>query len=231
MMSAAVAGARGRRVLLIDHATELAEKVPLESVKKTVVMQNLLDQAQAGQLLARFGNENISAWEFWKRGEGFFARGRAHLLAKNGPLAEADLLQALEYTSEPRNRDSILLCLAQNREANLKDENEALARYRSIIDASSSLGTSDQYYALHGIARFLAKRGQAGEALETLHKVDVEKIKGVWRSQFQLWTGDILAGAGRQAEAREQYQRIQSDPAADARLKKLAAENLAKLPQ
>jgi hypothetical protein len=225
------AAALARFLRRFDEATELAEKIPLESVKKTVVMQNLLDQAQAGQLLARFGNENILAWEFWKRGEGFFARGRAHLLAKNGPLAEADLLQALEHTSEPRSRDSILLCLAQNRETNLKDENEALVRYRSIIDASRSLGSSDQYYALHGIARLLAKRGQVGEALETLHKVDVEKLKGVWRSQFQLWTGDILAGAGRQAEAREQYQRIQTDPAADARFKKLASENLAKLPQ
>jgi predicted negative regulator of RcsB-dependent stress response len=59
----------------------------------------------------------------------------------------------------------------------------------------------------------------------------VGKLQGVWRSQFQLWIGDILAGAGRQTEARAQYQKIENDPAAEIRFKKLATENLAKLPQ
>jgi tetratricopeptide (TPR) repeat protein len=225
------AAALARFLRRFDEAAALAERVPLEPVKKTVLMQTLLDQAQAGQLLAMFGNENISAWDFWKRGDGFFARGRAHLLAKNGPLAEEDLLHAMEWTSEPRSRESILLCLAQNRENNLKDEDGALTRYQEIIDASRFLGTADQYYALHGVARVLAKRDRAGEALETLQRVDVGKLQGVWRSQFQLWIGDILAGAGRQTEARAQYQKIENDPAAEIRFKKLATENLAKLPQ
>jgi hypothetical protein len=225
------AAALARFLRRFDEATALAERIPLEPVKKTAQMQNLLDQAQSGQLLSRFGNENIAAWDFWKRGEGFFARGRAHLLTKNGPLAEADLLRALEWTSEPRNRDGILLCLAQNRETNLQDEDGALTRYRAIIEASRSLGTSDQYYALHGTARLLAKRGLTGEALAMLHRVDVEKLQGVWRTQFQLWNGDIFADGGRHAEARALYQKIEADPAAEARFKKLAAENLAKLPQ
>ncbi len=224
------AAALARALRKFDEAAAFAERVPLEPVKKTVVMQNLLEQGSAVELLARFRGENISGWDFWKRGDGFSVRGRAHMLCKNGEDAEADLLQALEWTSEPRSRDSILLCLAQNRENNFKDEDDAMVRYRAIIDAYGFLGTSDQYYALHGVARLLAKRGKVGEAIETIHRVDTEKLQGVWRSQFQMWTGDILAGSERRAEARAQYQKILSDPDAEPRFKKLAADSLAKLP-
>jgi tetratricopeptide (TPR) repeat protein len=221
--------ARGLRKF--EEATALAERVPLEAVRKTVQMQNLLDQAQAPQLLARYGGENIAAWGFWKRGEGFHARGRAHLIVKDGAKAEADLVLALEWTSEPRARESILLSLAQNRETHFKDEVTALARYRAIVDANSFLGTADQYYALNGMARLLANRGRFEEALAALKRVDAEKLQGIWRSQFQLWTGDALAVAGRHAEARGSYQRLLADTAADARLKKLATEKLGKLPE
>jgi tetratricopeptide (TPR) repeat protein len=225
------AAALARSLRRFDDAAALAERVPLEHVKKTVLMQNLLEQGRAVELLARFREENISGWDFWKRGEGFSVRGRAHLLGRNGEDAERDLLQALEWTSEPRSRDSILLCLAQNRENNLKDEDDALRRYRAIIDVNGSLGTSDQYYALHGVARLLAKRGETGEAIETIHRVDSEKLQGVWRSQFQMWTGDILAVSDRRAEARTQYQKVLSDPNADSRFKKLAEESLTRISQ
>jgi predicted negative regulator of RcsB-dependent stress response len=59
--------------------------------------------------------------------------------------------------------------------------------------------------------------------------VDSEKLQGVWRSQFQIWIGDILAGSDRRDEARAQYQKILCDPNAEPRFKKLAAESVAKL--
>jgi predicted negative regulator of RcsB-dependent stress response len=225
----AAALARGLRKF--GEAGALAERIPLEAVRKTAQMQNLLDQAQAVELLVRFAGENILAWDFWKRGEGFFARGRAHLSVKDGAKAEADLLSALEWSSEARAREATLLALAQNRETNLNDEDGALVHYRAIVDANAFLGTSDQYYALHGMARLLAKRGLFEEALAALQRVEIEKLQGVWRSQFQLWTGDTLAAAGRHAAARAGYQRILAETTAEERFKKMASEKISKLPQ
>ncbi len=225
----AAALARGLRKF--NEAGELAERIPLEAVKKTVQMQNLLGQAQAARLLAQFADENILDWAFWKRGEGFFARGNAHLNVKDGARAEADLVRALEWTSEPRAREAILVSLAQNSETNLKDEDAALARYQAIVEGNSFLGTSDQYSALNGVARVLAKRGRFEEALGALQRVDLEKLQGVWLSQFQLWNADTLAAAARPAEARAMYQRLLADTNAEERFKKLASERISKLPQ
>jgi tetratricopeptide (TPR) repeat protein len=225
----AAALARGLRKF--EEAAALAEKIPVEAVKKTGLMQNLLDQARSAQVVERFAGENILAWDFWKRGEGFLARGRAYMNVKDGTKAEADLLHALEWTTEPRAREAAMLALAQNRETNLNDGAVALTHYRAILDANASLGTSDQYYALHGVARLLAERGRFEEALSALQRVDIEKLQGVWRSQFQLWTGDTLAAAGRPAEARASYRRLLADTTAEERLKKLAAEKISTLPQ
>jgi hypothetical protein len=225
----AVALARGLRKF--EEAGALAETIPLDVVRKAAWMQIYLDQAQAVQLLARFAGENILAWDFWKRGEGFFARGRAYLSAKEGAKAEADLVRALEWTSEPRAREATLLALAQNRESNFNDEDAALVRYRAIVEPNAFLGTADQYYALNGMARLLAKRGLFEEALAALQRVEIEKLQGVWRSQFHLWTGDALAAAGRRADARAGYQRVVADATAEPRFKKIALEKISKIPE
>ena len=59
----------------------------------------------------------------------------------------------------------------------------------------------------------------------------MEKLQGVWRSQFHLWTGDTLAAAGRRVEARAGYQRVMADATAEARFKKIALEKLSSLPE
>lgn len=212
------------------RAAELAARIPFEAVRKTVQMQNLLGQSKAPELLAQFGGENIAAWPFWKRGDGYFARGRAHFIIKAGQAAEEDLTQALPWSSEARTRDAIHLALAQNREQNLHDDEHALSAYQAIIaESSKHLGGADQFYALGGIAHLLAKRGQFDEALATLRRVDSEKLQGTWRTQFPLWQAGILETAGRGNEAVTVYRTIASDPSSDARFRKVAEEKLAGL--
>ena len=100
-------------------------------------MQNLLDQSQDQRLVEQFAQEDIARWPFWKRGDGYFARGRAYAATKSGKEAEADLARALAWTSDPRVRDAIRLALGQNREDNLKDSDAALIAYQAILAEDS----------------------------------------------------------------------------------------------
>jgi hypothetical protein len=69
-------------------------------------MQILLAQAKAPQVVTQFANEDIAKWPFWKRGDGYLLRGRAHLITKNAKQAESDLTHALEWLSDDRSRKS-----------------------------------------------------------------------------------------------------------------------------
>jgi tetratricopeptide (TPR) repeat protein len=221
----AAAIARGLRKF--ERADELASKIPVDALKKFVQMQSLLDQAKAPQVIALFGKEDISAWPFWKQADGWFARGRAFAITKAGKDAELDLTRALEWSSDARQRDAILLSLAQNRETQLHDEDGALMGYRAIIDHQMHLGAADQFHALQGVAHILTKRGDHEGALSTLRRVDADKLGGFWRFQFLLWQGDALQAAGRTKEAVAAYKAVVDDKAADARLKKLVESKLA----
>ena len=86
------------------QADALAARIPIPAVQKTVQMQNLLGQAKAPQVVAQFAEEDIAKWPFWKRGDGYLVRGRAHLIAKNAKQAGADLAHALEWLSDDRSR-------------------------------------------------------------------------------------------------------------------------------
>ncbi|MCX6906489.1 MAG: DUF4838 domain-containing protein [Verrucomicrobia bacterium] len=220
----AAATARGLRKH--DIADQLAARIPIAAVKKTVLMQNLLDQAKAPQVIAQFANEDIARWPFWKRGDGYYHRGRARVITKAGKEAESDLIRALEWTSDPRTRDSILLNLAQNRENNLRDDDGALTRYREIIATQNHLGSADQFYAVQAIARIQTRRSQFDEALATLRKVGIEKMRGFWRDSMLLAQGDTLQAAGRNDEALAAYKAVAADDSADPRLRKLAAEKI-----
>ena len=210
-----------------ELAAGLAARIPIPAVKQTVLMENLLDQAKAPQVVAQFGAEDIAAWPFWKIGDGYFARGRAYAITKAGQPAEADLSRALEWTGDPRLRDSIRQALASNRENNLKDEAGALAAYREMIAGTQHLGSADQFYAVQGIARILTKRGEFDEALATLRKVNLDKQGGFWRGSLLLSLADTQLAAGRKADAEATYKSILAVPALDARLRKLAEEKLA----
>ncbi|MCB1278441.1 DUF4838 domain-containing protein [Prosthecobacter sp.] len=167
-----------------DAADAIIERIPVEAVKKSAQMQSLLAKTKAPEVIAQFAGEDIAKWPFWQRGAGYHARGRAYFITKTGDKAESDLHAALEWTSEPRARDAILLALGQNRERNLNADDKALEAYHAIIEGRSRIGGADEYAALQGIARVLTKKGRFDEALAALNRADPEKLQGVWRTNI-----------------------------------------------
>ena len=102
-----LAAATARALRKTDVADQLTARIPIAAVKKAVEMQALLDQSKAVQVIEQFAGEYIGAWPFWKRGDGFFARGRAYAITKDGKNAKADLTRALEWTGDVRLREKI----------------------------------------------------------------------------------------------------------------------------
>jgi Domain of unknown function (DUF4838) len=104
--SAALEQATAAAAALKDfaQADTLAARIPIPAVQKTAQMQALLAQSKAPQVVAQFAGEDIAKWPFWKRGDGYLTRGRAHLITKNTKQAESDLTHALEWLSDERSR-------------------------------------------------------------------------------------------------------------------------------
>ena len=207
-------------------ADEIAARIPIEAVKKNALMQNLLDQAKAPQVIEQFGEEDISVWPFWKRGDGYFARARAYMITKAGKEAETDLVNALEWSSETRTRDTIRQFMGNNRETNLHDDTGALTAYREVIEGVKHLGTAEQFTALIGIARILTKSGKFDEAIAALNEAEINKMTGVWHGNLAASLGDTLLAAGRKDEAIAAYQSIIADETTDTRQRKAAEEKI-----
>ncbi|MDA1161229.1 MAG: hypothetical protein O2983_16620, partial [Planctomycetota bacterium] len=171
---------------LLDKASAetLIDRIPIEAVKKTAQMQSLLAHGKASEVVAQFGNDDFAQWSFWKRGDGYHLRGRAHYSLKDGASAEADLIEALPWIAEPRSRDSLLLTLASNREHNLGDDDRALEAFNAIVAGRERIGGADEYGALQGIARILTRRGHYDEALQTLNRANPDKLQGTWRDNI-----------------------------------------------
>jgi hypothetical protein len=170
---------------LLDKKATFIDQIPIEAVRKTAQMQNLLANFKAPEVVQQFGAEDISKWPFWKRGDGLHHRGRAHTIAPNGEKAETDLSAALGFIGDLRTRETVLLVLAQNRETNLKDDSKALEAYEAILEGKTRLGGADEYSALLGIARIQTRRGQFDEALKTLNRAELEKLQGVWKTNIE----------------------------------------------
>lgn len=185
-------------VYLRADAEPIIEQIPLEVVKKTAQMQQLLAQGKAPEVIAQFGAEDFSQWPFWKRGDGYRNRGRAFFISKDGARAEADLSEALPWIGDPRARDTVLLTLAQNRELNLGDDDKAFEAYHNIVAGLERIGGADQYSALQGIARIQTRRGNFSEALETLNRADPDKLQGVWKTNI-LQSIEAVNAAKREA--------------------------------
>ena len=90
----------------------------------------------------------------------------------------------MDFTGDLRQRETILLFLAQNRETNLKDDAKALEAYQAILEGKTRLGSSDEYSALQGIARIQTRRGQFDDALKTLNRAEPDKLQGVWKTNI-----------------------------------------------
>jgi len=178
-------------------AGSIIERIPIEAVKKTAQMENLLAQNKAPEIVAKFAGEDIAKWPFWKRGDGFHARGRAYFITQAGEKAEADLTAALAWSSERLTRDSILLALAQNRERNLQNDEKALEAYRGVVAERSRIGSASGYAALQGIARVLTRRGQFDAALDALHRAEPAKLQGSWKTNIQQSIDEVQKARGR----------------------------------
>lgn len=212
-----------------ESTDQLIAQIPIDAVKKTVWMQSLLDQGIARQVIDQFAQEDISAWPFWKAGDGYFARARAYMMTKAGREAEADLLRALEWTAEPRGRDTIRQLIGRNRESNLNNDDGALAAWHEVIDGTKHIGAAEQYESVLGIARILTKRGRFDDALATLRAVPLAQAAGVWRGTLLLAQGDTLLAAARPAEARAVFAAVSGDSSVDVRLRKEAEGKLERL--
>jgi hypothetical protein len=246
-LAACIAAAEGKFTdLQKSHALELASslarglrkpgdsealinRIPIPAAKKAAKMQHLLATANAPKLIEQFAAENIGAWPFWKRGDGYLARGRAHWLTKHGPEAEADLTHSLEWLSDTRQRDDAWLTLAQNRETNLADDTRALAAFQSIVADRKQIGSAVEYSALQGIARVLTRQRKFDDAFAALNRAEVTKLKGVWRGNILLSLADVYLAAGRKAEARATFQSILSDPTSELRHRQTAEQRIKEL--
>jgi hypothetical protein len=104
--SVALEQAAAAAVALKDfaQADALAARIPVPAVQKTARMQNLLGQGKAPEVVAQFAEEDMAKWPFWKRGDGYLARGRANLIVRNAKQAGADLAHALEWLADERSR-------------------------------------------------------------------------------------------------------------------------------
>ena len=193
-------------------AEELAERIPLPAVTKTVRMENLLAQRKHAELLQQFGKEDFSQWPFAQVAPAAFARAQAYLLNKNGKAAEDDLQAALALTSDKRLRTSLLVNLGHNRETNLNDDPGALAAYRQNFVGKERIGGSEEFRSIQQAARILSRLGKHDDALQTLARIDAAKQTGSWGATTYAIQGDLLTTAGRKKEARSAYQNALAKP-------------------
>ncbi|MFN4260958.1 MAG: DUF4838 domain-containing protein [Gemmataceae bacterium] len=220
------AAASARTLKNHDLAVELISRIPIVAVKKTARMHDLLARQKAPEVVAEFGDEDISAWPFWQQGDGYFARGRAYAITKAGKEADADLTRALAFTNDFRTRQRIWLALGNNREQTLKDDAAALAAYGEVIKSVAPIGGADEFHAVQSIARIHTRLRQYDEALATLRKVEIAKLNGFWRGSMQLAIGDTLQAAGRKGEALTVYRAASADELIEPRQRKAAAEKI-----
>ncbi len=211
--------------LLKDYqrAAELADQIPLETIAKTVRMENLLAKRKSRDLVEQFGQEDLSRWPFWQIGHASFVRGRAHALAGDGIKAEADFKRALEFSADKRTRLRILHLIGNNREKNLKNGDLALEAYRQMIaEAGNNNGSAEYFRCVQDAARILRGQKHLDDALATLRRVNVDKLHGYWRGSILCDLGETLAATGRKADALAAYRAVLADDSVTERDRKKA---------
>jgi tetratricopeptide (TPR) repeat protein len=207
-----------------NRADELAGQIPLDAVAKTVRMENLLGQRKFDAIIEQFGGEDFSKWPFWQVGAGAFARARAHVFAKAGEEAEADLQTALSYTADTRIRTSILFTMGSNRETNLQDEDGAFEAYRQNYESKGRIGAADEFRSVQNAARILTRQGKFDLALAILHRAKIENLNGFWRHSMLLSLGHTLADAGQKDKALATYRALLADESTEGGHRKAAEQ-------
>lgn len=224
-----LAAASARSLKDAPLADELAARIPVEAVRKTVEMLNRLAQRKAGEVTTQFGTEDIGAWPFWKAGDGYFARGRAYSESGEGTKAEADLLRALDHLTDEKVLIDVWMALGTNRENNLRDPGKAIDAYANITAMTRYNGSATYYRAVQLAVKLLAEKGRFDEAAATLDKIKFDGLRGTWRGTMLITRGQLLATAGRKDDAIAVYQAMLVDPAVEEVHRKAAREALGAL--
>ncbi|WP_417383355.1 DUF4838 domain-containing protein [Gimesia sp.] len=214
-----------------DRANQLADQIPVESIAKTVRMENLLSQRDFQTVIDQFGKEDLNQWPFWQAGAGASARARAFYGLKNGQKAEADFQQALELTPDSRLKSGILVMMGNNREMNLRDDKSALDAYQQNYLDAGRIGSADQFRSVQGAIRILIRQKKYDEAMQVLDLVKIADLKGVWRHEMMLSQASILSASDQVDQAANVYRELLKDPSVGAGHRQAAEAALSELNQ
>lgn len=215
-----------------EMAEELAQQIPIESVAKTVQMQNLAHQRKYQALIDRFGDSDIDSWPEWTAGDAYRARGRAYYELGNGSAAEPDLTKAARLMMHDTSEAAAQLwaMLANNRVKHLDDEAGALEAYRRVVGILRKRGGGAG--RLRGVlqaAAFLRTQGRAEEALEAVRLLRPHARKGVWGGKALCSLGATLVQLGRTDEALAAYREVLADDTVHSSSKNSAERAIVKL--
>ena len=210
----------------LKKADEMVSRIPLEHVAHIAVMHRLGDERNWGEMVAQFGDVNLSEWPFTVIGQAAWARGQAFARNGDGERAHKDYQLALRYTSEPRTRLSIRRGMGHNQEIALKDDNAALATYREIIKDNPGSGSAEFYSSVQGAARILVRQGKPEEAIRVL---DITAPSGGWRVTLAEERGKALIAAEKRDEAVGIFQSIVDDESAESSHRRRAKALLEKV--
>lgn len=182
----------------LARADELISQIPLEFVGNLAAMQNNLAERRFDEIIGQFGEADLAEWPFTEIGTAAFSRGRAFTGTGEGERAEQDYQLALDYTSDPKIRLSILRNLGLNRESVLEHDAAALQIYRQIIEENPRSGSAEFYGSVQGAARILVRQGNPDDALQIL---DVTSPGGTWGVTLAEERAKALIAADRNEEA------------------------------
>lgn len=94
-----------------ERADAITSRIPIESVRKSAEMLNLLAKRKPQEVVLRYGSEDLDEWPCWAAGEGYYARGRAYDATGNPAKAMADYKAALQLTGESRLHSDVVKLL------------------------------------------------------------------------------------------------------------------------
>lgn len=197
-----------------ERADDLAAMAAIRDVGKTIQMQNLATQKEYAQIVDQFGDEDLSTWPFWNRGEALYVRGQALSDQGQGTKADSDLRAALRFTPDSRIQLAIWRSIGHNAEINLKDPDAALNAYQQITSATSNNGSAEYYYGVLAAHRLLTEQKRYTDALKTLELVDTSKLRGFWKGAMLLARARSLIDSGKLDAARETLREILQDESA-----------------
>jgi len=197
------AAACAQRLKRCDQAMELAQQIPMEPMSKTSRMRLMMARRQRRELLAAFKDEDIARWPDTVIGQASYLRGRAYCVAKDGTRAEEDLKRAADYLMEDNAKGLALNALGDTYQHLLKDDARAVAAYRRTYKTRNIY---KRCHAAMAVARIHSRQGKHDEALHELGRLGPDRVTiPYWRGLLLRAYGDVLAAAGRHADAIAKY--------------------------